>query len=133
MFAGLLRAVGQQLFNATVTSEIMATGEENLEDAGKQYYAIFRVSIVGEKDNISGSSRSSLRNGMSDSSDYSSAASVPSVVPATSVVTPQLFCNIFPFHIVFDSDLRLIQVSTGLGTVLCCMLGTVLGCIPQDT
>jgi hypothetical protein len=125
--AGLLRAVGQQLFNATVTSELVKTGEEDLDDAGKQYFAIFHVIISGETPS---SSRNSLRSPSPDedvragggreggddgsskgSINRGSPSTVDGIIPSTAVVTPKSFCNIFPFHIIFDSDMRLVQAS----------------------
>ena len=94
-FSGLLRAVARDIFGTPIACEVIKNGEISLVDETKRYYTDFKVTWEASKNDPSLSPvvEKQLANCQ---------------ILHTSISLGSL-CNIFPFHVIFDSQMRLKQ------------------------
>ncbi len=93
---GLCRSVGKELYNQKVELTVQEITEENL-GSSTVHHTVFSVVIETGK-NRKSSAKGNHRYHMPDSS----------------LITPRSFCELFPFHILFDSDLVIKQCGSNI-------------------
>jgi len=100
--SGLLRAVGTHLFDIEVGSEVTSISEQEMASGKKQHHVIFKVS------GVLGKSKAKKGAGAEDENENRIA------LPEETIITAEVFCNLFPFHIVFDMDLVIKQCGVNI-------------------
>ena len=96
LFPGLLRAVGRELFHDVVTAKMVKEEEESLADGRTQYHVTFRVTWTsGETDDLTNAPGPEVSIRASEASH--------------NWMTPKLFCSLFPYHVVFDEGMCIVQ------------------------
>ena len=96
---GVVKSVGRELYNSEVdVSFVVRKGPDH-------DHSIFSIKEIGPCS--SKSSRNELVPTLSPLPFYKSTS-----------ITPEMFCSVFPFHIIFDHDLNILQVGHSLGVLL---------------
>ena len=115
VITGVLKAVAKRLFKSEISFEVLDKSVVNMLDGHTQHHVTFRVDIVD--DDVKSSVASAA---LDDNSSYHKQQ--PQLQPlttlykegATPLISPQLFCQLFPFHIVFNSELVIQQCGMNL-------------------
>lgn len=108
--AGLLRAVGKELYNTTVTSEIVDQTIETLEDGRKQNNVKFKVKLHEAKRERT----QSLLNVRDEEGVSREAAAVSPYYNGQNLINPRTFCHLFPFHLLFNNNLEIKQMGVNI-------------------
>lgn len=104
----MLKTVAKRLFKSEITFDILDQSKETMLDGNSQYHVTFRVHIIKQAVTTEAPADNSIVR-----------PPAITVIPApqphslftegAAFITPKLFCEIFPFHIVFDSQLVIKQ------------------------
>ncbi|XP_064633334.1 guanylate cyclase soluble subunit beta-2-like [Lineus longissimus] len=97
---GILRSVGKKLFDTHVETVVQEIHTIDISNTRKQYLVIFRIVLTSLNEDVNKSNQ---------------------IVPAFQPVVPDVlrinaksFCQAFPYHILFDTELRIVQCGVGL-------------------
>ena len=103
--------MGKQLFHTELTSEVLDIREEVMSDGHVQHHVIFKVTLDSE---VKNSDSKALMN--SCSSDFHDVVT-DGGTGENPLISSRTFANIFPFHVVFDHELRIQQCGTNIQKV----------------
>ena len=114
--SGILKAVSKRLFHSEIQFKVTNQTVVPMLDGHTQHHVTFLIDIL---DDDTTASRASLRCttshmnhvGQTVSPLQTSLFHAGSCMP---MITPKVFCELFPFHIVFNSDLLIQQCGTNL-------------------
>ena len=125
-FPGLLRSLGRDLFNTDVVSEIISNNAKDAVVNGIPLsHVVFRCVIKPMETPDQGfhtrlentGSQSSLRSA-AEFVELSTVAKIHDrfqiTYPKEPLISPQQFCILFPFHVLFNRDLLILQAGAGV-------------------
>ena len=110
--AGLVRAVGRELYDQDVTMELLKNGEVTKSEGTMVCHVVLKVTIVSSPSaSVASGDISAGGGGGEVVSQISRRANNFNIVllPLTPLISPLMFNNIFPFHVVFDKNLTIKQ------------------------
>ena len=121
VITGVLKAVAKRLFKSEISFEVLDKSVVNMLDGHTQHHVTFRVDIV-DGDVKSPIASAALDDNSSCQLTEQQQQQPPQLQPlttlykegATPLISPQLFCQLFPFHIVFNSELVIQQCGMNL-------------------
>ncbi len=105
-----------------ITSEVLEVAIENIKGADTEH-AVFKLTskpLPPPEDNNTNNKKKKKATKDSKADDEKALvkrkteSSVNVEYPTTTVVNGKLFCDLFPFHIIFDKDLIIKQCGTGI-------------------
>lgn len=102
--------MGRELFSVAVTAEKMTAEVDHLADGRTQHHVTFMVQWT---------SANKQKKASPGEVQHKAVTSIPSM---PTEITPETFCHLFPFHVVFLPDLQIVQ----WGQILSKMLGVHL-------
>ena len=103
MFLGVLKAVGKKLFNADVTCDVIDQSTEPMLDGNIHHHVTFRVTIIEQ------SAATIAKTSTGNETQTQDVSCVPLLMDTETFITPSQFCELFPFHIIFDRTLTIKQ------------------------
>ena len=113
VLVGLLEAVGDQIYNVKVTPEVLEINK--LKTGLVKEHVIFLLHIHEEDgtkqlavENIASNEPGSLRMKVSVVNPLKTSRKV-STLSSQMLIDVDTFCDIFPYHVLFDSSLRILQ------------------------
>jgi hypothetical protein len=137
-YAGLLRAVAREIFNVcSITCDVIKQGEITLTDGSSRYFTDFSVTwlmthakkadalkLLTPPQNTNSISPMTLTPDVPSPSTFTHLTTTAPISGAGSRwreganISVKSLCHIFPFHLIFDSDLRLQQCGSYMGRIL---------------
>ena len=101
LLEGLLRAVGKELFNTTVDITVVNVDHVGLPSGKQLQHVIFDVKMTDADQDMLIVPSVTVSQGLYDDDEV--AEEWPSLI------SPKIFCNLFPYHILFDDKMRIKQ------------------------
>ena len=127
-----MRAVGRELYNVEITSEVLEVTAETIEGV-TQDHVTFRLraqdlttessDALNEKIQVDSKKQSEIELDGKESRLLLRRRGLVSVenlydlnlsYPESTIINGKIFCDLFPFHVVFDKDLIIKQCGTKL-------------------
>ena len=105
---GLLRAVGGELYNLDVESEVIDIEEISLKAGKVQEHVTFKV-MLNDKPSSGRDTDSKSELGQAALNNDAPVVPFNPCFPDKVNITPEAFCQVFPYHILFDKDLIIKQ------------------------
>ena len=98
---GLLKAVGKELFNTTVDITVVKVDHVGLPSGKQLQHVIFDVKMTDVDQNLIIVPSVTVSQGLYDEEEVAD--------EWPSLISPKIFCNLFPYHILFDDEMRIKQ------------------------